>query len=78
MFGTIPGNPLAPHAPEKVAGTERVQREDRRDKPSNGRGKSARKRPREEAGGGTEAEADERQAESGKPAEVGDRVDFEA
>jgi hypothetical protein len=70
MFGTIPGNPLAPRRPDKVAGTERVQREDPRDKAGNGRGKSPRKRSQDD--GGPEDTGPE------KPGQVGKRLDVEA
>lgn len=70
MFGTIPGNPLAPRPADKVAGTERVQREDPRDKGTNGRRQPPRKRPQ-----GADAPED---TSSEKPAQVGKRLDVEA
>lgn len=70
MFGTIPGNPSATQRPDKVAGTERVQREDGRQKPGNGRRKFSRKR--------SQGDPDPQGTVPEKPAEVGKRIDVEA
>jgi hypothetical protein len=71
VFGTIPGNPLAVNRPERVVETERVQREDRKDKPAGERRKFSKKRSREE-GPADQSGTPERPEQSGK------RIDFEA
>ena len=70
MFGTIPGNPLAAVRPDKVAETEKVQREDRQAKSGGQRGKSPRKR--------SHADPVDEDPAPAKPDEVGKRIDFEA
>ena len=70
MFGTIPGNPLAVNRPEKVAETERVQREDRKGKFAGEGRKFSKKHSEDEPG--------EEEAARGKPERLGKRIDFEA
>lgn len=70
MFGTIPGNPLTAVRPEKVTGTERVQREDRKEKSAGERRKFAKKRSQEEP--------DDESPAAQRPEQPGKRIDLEA
>jgi hypothetical protein len=71
VFGTIPGNPLAANRPEKVVETERVQREDRKEKSAGERRRFSKKRSRKD-GPADQAGAPER------PEQFGKQIDFEA
>jgi hypothetical protein len=70
VFGSIPGNPLAANRPEKVAETERVQREDRKEKSAGDRRKFSKKHSQDEPG--------DQDAGPAKPEQLGKRIDFEA
>ena len=71
MFGTIPGNPLAANRPEKVVESERVQREDRKQKSAGERRKFSKKRPPDE-------EPADPKGTPERPEQSGKRIDLEA
>jgi hypothetical protein len=71
VFGTIPGNPLAANRPEKVVETERVQREDRKEKSGGERRKFSKKRSQEE-------EPADQSKTPERPEQFGKRIDLEA
>jgi hypothetical protein len=75
MFGTIPGDPIAANRPEKVAETERVQREDRKGRSAGERRRQSRKQSGQTPSG--QDQLDQAPAPE-RPDQFGKRIDLEA